>query len=1354
MTDKETRSGDAATVQKQTDDALRDAAWRLESIIEGSHVGTWEWNVQTGETVYNEMWAQIIGYTLDELAPSSIKTFETFVHPDDLKHSDELLARHFVGELPYYDYDCRMKHKDGHWVWVHDRGRVITRTGDGKPLMMFGTHTDITERKQAEGALHESEERYRSILNASPDAITITDLEGRILMASRVASKILGSNWEDELPGHLVTDFIVPEDRERASSNVTLMFQGIMSGPGEYRGLRADGSTFDMEANAEFIRSAEGQPIQIVFIVRDISERKRADEALLQSELKYRTLVEMTGTGYLILDSQGRVLDANQEYVRLSGHSTLHDILGESVIAWTAEGAKQRNAVAIAQCARNGFIRDFVTEYVDDGGKITPVEINASVDGEGESLRIISLCRDITERKQAEEALRESEEKFSVAFKTSPYAITITRAADGLFVEVNDAFCAMTGFTREETASSSSIGMNLWVDGDDRNRVVKELLGGGTVVAQEFKFKKKDGEIMTGLFSAHLIHIKNDTYILSSIDDITERKRAEEKSRREQAFFDQLVETAPEGIAITDSHSRVIRVNAEFVRMFGYGVDEAVGQDIDDLVAPPALEEEAKGISTSTNQGKTVLLETVRRRKDGSLVNVSIIGAPILIAAKQVANYAIYRDVTEHKQAEDSLRQHDAYLAALHETSLGLINRLDLTDLLTSIVARATLLLGTPNGFLYLVNPEGTRLEVRVGTGIYTGYVGVQLKPGEGLSGQVWQTEQPMRVDDYAVWSHRADDFAHSDFHAVAAVPLKSGARVTGVIGVGQLDPGVCFGDADIEILSRFAELASIALDNANLYRAVQQDITRRKRVEETLQANRRQLTDIIEFLPDATLAIDMNGRVIIWNKAIEEMTGIPAAEMIGKGDHAYTVPFYGEARPQLMDLVLLDDKETAARYPNITREGTTIMAEVFCNALYDNRGAWVLAKASPLHDQSGHVAGAIESIRDITERKQAEAQLRQSQKMEAIGQLAGGVAHDFNNLLTGILGNIALMRTSLPPGDPLLANLTAAEISARQAADLTKGLLTFSRSAMVLPVPMNITAALDTALTLLKQSLPATMDIVRDEPETAWNVLLDQTQMTQILFNLAVNARDAMGGRGTLTIGVRNEIVGEEYLRDHPFARTGEFVHLSVTDTGPGMSSEVMQHLFEPFYTTKPVGAGTGLGLSVVYGAVKQASGWITVTSMSGIATTFDIYLPRCLKEPTQPSAPKSTTVNVSGSTVLVVEDEPVVCAVAQALLGKSGYAVLTAGDGASALNVLHEHPTGIGLILLDMTMPGMTTDEIVRAVRAVDPRVPILLNSGYALSETVQQMLEKGSVQGFLDKPYTLGELTDKVQELLQRS
>jgi two-component system cell cycle sensor histidine kinase/response regulator CckA len=263
----------------------------------------------------------------------------------------------------------------------------------------------------------------------------------------------------------------------------------------------------------------------------------------------------------------------------------------------------------------------------------------------------------------------------------------------------------------------------------------------------------------------------------------------------------------------------------------------------------------------------------------------------------------------------------------------------------------------------------------------------------------------------------------------------------------------------------------------------------------------------------------------------------------------------------------------------------------------------------------------------------------------------------------------------------------------------------------------------------------------------------VDQSQVTQIVLNLAVNARDAMRGKGTLTIRTRNEVLEEEYVARHPSARTGEFVHLSVTDTGPGMSPEVMQHLFEPFYTTKPPGSGTGLGLSIVYGAVEQAGGWITVTSTEGAGATFDIYLPRCLEESKEFLAPSPVLAYAGGGTVLVVEDEPLVCAVAQAFLSRSGYTVLTAMDGVSALSVLHEHPTDVRIILLDMTMPGMTTDEIVQAIRALDSSVPILLNSGHTSSDAINLMLEKNTVQGFLGKPYTLSELVGKVQELLGR-
>ncbi|MFZ2413834.1 MAG: PAS domain S-box protein [Candidatus Cryosericum sp.] len=397
----------------------------------------------------------------------------------------------------------------------------------------------------------------------------------------------------------------------------------------------------------------------------------------------------------------------------------------------------------------------------------------------------------------------------------------------------------------------------------------------------------------------------------------------------------------------------------------------------------------------------------------------------------------------------------------------------------------------------------------------------------------------------------------------------------------------------------------------------------------------------------------------------------------------------------------------------------------------------------------------------DITEQKRAESErqamqrrLLQSQKMEAIGQLAGGVAHDFNNLLTGILGNIALVHSGLPSADPLRENLNAAETAAQNAADLTRGLLTFSRSAMVLPVPLRADTTIGEIADLLRQSLPATIEIVRDFQPNVWNILADRSQVTQILLNLAVNARDAMQGEGKITLTVRNEVIDLDYVQQHPEARLGEYVHVGVRDNGPGISDEIMRHLFEPFHTTKPSGSGTGLGLSIVYGAVKQANGWVTAASVPGTGTTFDIFLPRCLSAATGTEIPARGVDETCNGTILVVEDEPVVATVAQSFLTRSGCDVLLANNGAQALEAFDMHHEDIDLILLDMTMPGLTTDTIVHALRRRDPDVPILLNSGYTSSDMVKSLLDEGLVQGFLAKPYDLPQLLQTVHDLLAGS
>jgi len=379
------------------------------------------------------------------------------------------------------------------------------------------------------------------------------------------------------------------------------------------------------------------------------------------------------------------------------------------------------------------------------------------------------------------------------------------------------------------------------------------------------------------------------------------------------------------------------------------------------------------------------------------------------------------------------------------------------------------------------------------------------------------------------------------------------------------------------------------------------------------------------------------------------------------------------------------------------------------------------------------------------------QAQLLQSQKMEAVGELAGGVAHDFNNMLTGILGNVAIVKESMSLNDPLHENVDAIRTAAQEAANLTRGLLTFSRGAMVQPVALDTNASVERTLAVLTQSLPASVTTVNKLQPGAWNVFMDQSQMTQILLNLGVNARDSMEGRGTLTVGTRNTVVDTAYVQAHPFARTGEFVVLSVADTGQGISLQVLQHIFEPFFTTKPVGGGTGLGLSIVYGAVHQAGGWVTVQSDPGEGALFEVYLPRLVEQLPPAAVVTRPVARPCIGTVLVVEDEPVVSSVVQALLSRAGYDVLVAADGASALRTLQEHGSDVGLILLDMTMPGMTTEEILTEVRRLYPVLPVLLTSGYTSSDAVKHMLDDGIVQGFLAKPYQLHELLEHVGRLM---
>jgi nitrogen-specific signal transduction histidine kinase/ActR/RegA family two-component response regulator len=397
-------------------------------------------------------------------------------------------------------------------------------------------------------------------------------------------------------------------------------------------------------------------------------------------------------------------------------------------------------------------------------------------------------------------------------------------------------------------------------------------------------------------------------------------------------------------------------------------------------------------------------------------------------------------------------------------------------------------------------------------------------------------------------------------------------------------------------------------------------------------------------------------------------------------------------------------------------------------------------------------LAGAVLVFRDITEHKRVEERLRASQKMEAVGRLAGGVAHDFNNLLMVMRGYGELMLNQLDANDPLRRNAEEIQKAAERATALTQQLLAFSRKQVLQPKVLDLNTVVTEVEKMLRRLIGEDIELATTLDPALGPVKADPGQIEQIILNLAVNARDAMPQGGRLTLKTANVTLDQAYVRQHMGATLGPYVLLAVSDTGVGMDAETQSHIFEPFFTTKGAGKGTGLGLSTVYGIVKQSGGTIWVESAPGRGTTFEIYLPlveeAAASGELHPALPAPTP---GGSeTILVVEDEMSVRKLAAEFLGSNGYRVLEAQDGGEALQVCEEHRAPIHLLMTDVVMPGMSGRELAVRLVGARPEMKVIYVSGYTDDAIVQHgVREEGTV--FLQKPFSLETLAHTVREVL---
>ena len=507
-----------------------------------------------------------------------------------------------------------------------------------------------------------------------------------------------------------------------------------------------------------------------------------------------------------------------------------------------------------------------------------------------------------------------------------------------------------------------------------------------------------------------------------------------------------------------------------------------------------------------------------------------------------------------------------------------------------------------------------------------------------------------------------------------------------------------------------------------------------RRRAEEELRQSEERFSRVFRASP-AGIAITTadEGRFVDVNEAFCALTGYARNEILGR-----TTIELGFVQDLGEQADLLEQLRDLGTVQNVDLEVRT------------KRGDRRLVLASFERIELGGRPCLLSLMHDISERKRLEDQLRQAQKMEAIGRLAGGVAHDFNNLLSVIIGYCDLLFRTLPAGAAERSEIAEIRDAADAASGLTRQLLAFSRRQVVERRVLDLNAVVTRAERLLRRLVGDDIELVVRLAPALSLIQADAGQLDQILMNLVVNARDAMPAGGTIVIETAPAVLDEAYARDHPGARAGEYVCVSVSDTGIGMDADTQAHIFEPFFTTKEVGRGTGLGLATVYGIVKQSEAFIWVESARAQGTTFRIYFPPAPAGAAPEPAPRAEPASLTGSeTVLVVEDSPQLRELIQEVLQVRGYQVLEADAGDAALDVARRHDGPIHLLLTDVIMPGMNGRQLADRLTAVRPDVKVLFASGYTADVLVQYGVEGG--RHYLQKPFTPDALARKVREIL---
>ncbi len=1030
-----------------------------------------------------------------------------------------------------------------------------------------------------------------------------------------------------------------------------------------------------------------------------------------EAEPNYRDIFNATSDGLFIHDENGKILFVNERSCAIFGFSDQEFLrLSIADISLNQPPYTLSEAVQHIRHALQEGTCHFTWRTRRKNGELFWSEVAMRSCTIAGKLRVIASVRDITERKQVEDALRASETKLSKIFHHSSNGMALTEFDSGRIVDVNTTWTQSTGISREEALGKTALDFGVWADPADRASCMQALTAASRVRDFEavFLFKSKR---VPHLVSAEILEWSGNRYVLWEFRDITERKRAEDALRNAHEQLFDIIDSLPDPTFVIDQDKKVIAWNQAIELLSGVSKAEMLGQGnyayavpfygrqqptlIDFLDAPEGkcdpqyqhLRDEndkiyAEWFLPSAYQGKGAHIWAVATHlyhRDGT----------------RWGAIEVMRDVSDRVETMERLRESERKSRAAFDLSFG---------------------------FIGLLTPEGTVLEANRSA---LEFAGAQL--AEVLGQPFWETP----------WSKHSQA---TQERIRAAVRAAAGGEMV------HFEASLRFADDSDHTVDFTLKPVFDDSGKVGLLIPEGRDITDYKRAEHALRESEEKYRTLFETAGDAIFLMQ-DERCIDCNARALEMYGCQTREqLLERRPYEFAPPRQPNGRDSLE---FAREKLAAAlagqpqffEWTHTKLDGTALPSEVTLTTV--KLGGSVLLQAV---------------VHDITERKRAEAerirleeQLRQAHKMESIGRLAGGVAHDFNNHLTVIISHCRMMLAQLDAKDPMAEKIRQVLRAGDQSALLTQQLLAFSRKQILQPrifCPNEMVA--DTAH-MLDRIIGEDVELVTVLDPALGYIKADPGQVNQVLMNLAVNARDAMPGGGAITIETANVELDETFVERHQEVKPGAYVLITVSDNGTGMDKATLDRIFEPFFTTKPVGKGTGLGLATVYGIIQQSGGAIWVYSEPGRGTTFKIHFPRVSAragavlelEP----APQATG---GDETILVVEDHDDLRCLTVSILQGFGYHILSAANGAEAIELVGKHAGPIHLMITDVVMPGITGRDLAVCMAGLRPEMKVLFTSGYTSNVIAHQgVLDPGL--SYLSKPFTPTLLAQRVRSIL---